>query len=164
MRLEIKQAYSRAGNVAHLYQRYCGGPHFLISTQILTQALLGVDFCRMNVIINFPEQYFPMESDGKVSRHHFAYDNNIRPKDKGDLDPGDQSTKTGVDWIQVAASLMTNRATADYINYHLRSEAVSEVDVGPRSKSKDKFRGCSIGKRASSDDDKHMIYDSEQVT
>jgi len=46
---------------------------FLISPQLLTQALLGADFCRMNnIIINFPEQYFTVERDGKVSRHHFA--------------------------------------------------------------------------------------------
>ena len=118
-----------------------------------------------NVIINFPEQYFTMERDGKVSRHHFAYHNNIRSKDKGDLDPADQSTKPGVDWMQVAASLMTNTATAIYINCRLGGEAVSGVDVGPRSKSKDKIRVCLVGERANSDDDdKHMIYDSEQVT
>ena len=118
-----------------------------------------------NVIINFPEQYFTMEEDGKVSRHHFAYDNNFRSIDKGDLNPANQSTKTGVDCMQVAASLMTNRPTADYNNLYLQNEAVSETDVGPRSKSKDKIRGCLIGERASGDDDdKHMIYDSEQVT
>ena len=40
---------------------------FLISPQLLTQALLGVDFCRMNnIIINFPEQWFTMERDGKI--------------------------------------------------------------------------------------------------
>ena len=64
------------------------GHIFLISPQLLTQALLGVDFCRTNIIIiNFPEQYSTMEIDGKVSRHHFAYDNNIRSIDIGDLDP-----------------------------------------------------------------------------
>ena len=37
---------------------------FLITPQLLTQALLGVDFCRMNnIIINFPKQYFTMEKD-----------------------------------------------------------------------------------------------------
>jgi hypothetical protein len=37
---------------------------FLISPQLLTQALLGMDFCQMNnVIINFPEQWFAMERD-----------------------------------------------------------------------------------------------------
>jgi len=46
---------------------------FLMSPQLLTQALLGVDFCQMNIIIiNFPEQCFTIERDGKVSRHHFA--------------------------------------------------------------------------------------------
>jgi hypothetical protein len=41
---------------------------FLISLQLLTQALLGVDLCRMNnVIIIFPEQRFPTERDGNVS-------------------------------------------------------------------------------------------------
>ena len=66
--------------------------------------------------------------------------------------------------MQVAATLTTNRATADYINYHLRSGAVSLVDVAPRSESKDSKRGFPFGERASSDDDNRMIYDSEQVT
>jgi hypothetical protein len=40
---------------------------FLMTHQLITQALLGVDFCRMNsVIINFPEQCFTMERDGKI--------------------------------------------------------------------------------------------------
>ena len=43
---------------------------FLILPKLLTQALLGVDFCRMNdVITNFPGQYFTMERDGNVSGH-----------------------------------------------------------------------------------------------
>jgi len=38
---------------------------FLISPQLLTQTLLGIDFCRINnVIVNFPEQCFTMETDG----------------------------------------------------------------------------------------------------
>ena len=62
--------------------------NFLISPQLLTQALLGVDFCRMNnVIINFPEQCFTMERDGKVSRHQFVYANNVRSIGTGDLGP-----------------------------------------------------------------------------
>ena len=139
---------------------------FLISPQILTQALLGVEFCRMNnIIINFPVQYFTMERDGKVSRHHFANDNNIQFIDISDLDPADHSTTTCLDCMQVAASLTTNRATADYINYHLRNGAVSEVDVVPRSESKENSRGCPFGERASGDDDDNFtIYDSEQVT
>ena len=37
---------------------------FLISPQLLTQALLGVDFCRMNnIIFNFPEQCFTVEME-----------------------------------------------------------------------------------------------------
>jgi len=40
---------------------------FLISHQLITDAPLCVDFCRMNcVIINFPEQCFTMERDGKI--------------------------------------------------------------------------------------------------
>jgi len=65
---------------------------FLISPQLLTQALLGVDFCRMN-IINFPEQCFTMQRDGIVSRHHFAYDDNIRSISIRDLNPADHSKK-----------------------------------------------------------------------
>jgi len=43
---------------------------FLISSQLLTQALLYVDFCRMNnLIINFTALCFEMERDGKVSRY-----------------------------------------------------------------------------------------------
>jgi len=97
---------------------------FLISPQLLTHALLGVGFCRLNkIIINFPEQYVTMERDGKVPRHHFAYDNNFLSIDRNDLDPADHTTKTGLDCMQVAASLTTNRATADYFNYHLRRGA-----------------------------------------
>jgi hypothetical protein len=67
---------------------------FLIAPQLLTQAILGVDFCRMNnIIINFPEQCFTMERDGNVSRHHFAYDNNIRSIGIGDFDPADKNKK-----------------------------------------------------------------------
>jgi len=67
---------------------------FLISPQLLTQALLGVDFCRMNnIIINFPEECFTMERDGKVSRNHFAYDNNIRSIGIGDFCSADSSAK-----------------------------------------------------------------------
>jgi len=70
---------------------------FLVSPQFLTQALLGVDFCRMNnIIINFPEQYFTMERYGKVSRHHFVYDNNIQSIDISYLDPAEHSTKNGL--------------------------------------------------------------------
>jgi hypothetical protein len=90
---------------------------FLISPQLLTQAVLGVDFCRMNNIItciNFPEQCFTMERDGKVSRHHFAYDNNIRSIGIGELGSGGHSTNTDTESKQVAANLMLNRATADY--------------------------------------------------
>ena len=37
---------------------------FVISPQLLSQALLGVEFCRMNnIIIKFPEQYFTMERE-----------------------------------------------------------------------------------------------------
>ena len=70
------------------------GDIFLISPQLLTQTLLGVDVCRMNnVIINFTVLCFAMERDGKVSRHHFAYDNDIRSTGVGDLDNADHSTK-----------------------------------------------------------------------
>ena len=35
---------------------------FLISPQLLTQAILGVDFCRRNnIVIHFPEQYLTKE-------------------------------------------------------------------------------------------------------
>jgi hypothetical protein len=138
---------------------------FLISPQLLTPALLGVDFCRMSsIIINFPEQCFTMERDGNVSRHYFAYDNNIRSIGTGDLGPADHSTKTDIESVHIAANSMTNRTTADYPRYNLRSEAVSEVDVISRSESKDNDKGCPFGKRASGDNDNCMIHDPKQVT
>ena len=86
---------------------------FLISPQLLTQALLRVDFCQMNnIIINFPEQRFTMERVSNVSRHHFAYDNNIRYIGIGVLGPADNSTKTDIDSMQIAANALTNKATA----------------------------------------------------
>lgn len=40
---------------------------FLMSLQLITKVPFGVDICRMNsVIINFPEQCFTMERDGKI--------------------------------------------------------------------------------------------------
>jgi hypothetical protein len=66
---------------------------FLMSHQLLTQTPLRVDFCQMNsIIINFPEQRFTMERDGKISRHHFAYANNVRPIRTGDLGSSDYTT------------------------------------------------------------------------
>ena len=63
---------------------------FINSPQLLTQAFLGVDFCQMNnVIVNFPEHCFTKKRDGKVSRHHFAYDNNVRCIDTVDINPAD---------------------------------------------------------------------------
>jgi len=86
---------------------------FLISPQILTQTLLGVDFCRMNNFINFTALCFAMERDGKVSRHLLAYANNVRSVCTGDLRPTDHRTNTDIQSLQVVAK-STNRATADY--------------------------------------------------
>jgi hypothetical protein len=78
---------------------------FLILPKLLTQALLDVDFCRMNnVIINFPEQCFTMERDGKVSRHQFSYANNVRSIGRSDLCPTDESTNTDMASRHVAAN------------------------------------------------------------
>jgi hypothetical protein len=99
-----------------------------------------------NIIINFPEQCFTMERDGKVSRYHFAYDSNIQSIGIGDLGPVDNSTKTDIESMQIAANSMTNRATADYPRYNLQSGAVSEVDVVPCSESKDNNKGSPFGK------------------
>jgi len=105
---------------------------FLMSHQLITQAPFGVEFCRMNsVIINFPEQCFTMERDGKIYRHHFAYANNVRTIRTGDLGPTTEQTDT--DSMQVAADPITNRATADYPTQSLRTEASNEVDVLRRS-------------------------------
>ena len=116
-----------------------------------------------NIIINFPEQYFTMERDGKVSRHHFAYDNDIRSTGVGDIGQADHSTKTSLDCMQVAASLISNRSTADYIKHHLRSGLVNEVGVVPCSEFKDNDRRYPVGERASGNDN-CMMHDSEQVT
>jgi hypothetical protein len=89
-----------------------------------------------NIIINFPEQCFTMERDGKVSRHHFAYDNNIRSIGVGDLGSTDNSTKTDIKFMQLSANSVTYRTKADYPRYNLRSGAVREVDAIPRSGSK----------------------------
>jgi hypothetical protein len=138
---------------------------FLISPQLLTQAPLGVDFCRMNnSITNFSEQCFTMDRDGKVSRHHFAYDNNVRSIGTGDLGPTHNSTKTDIKSMQTSANSMTDRATADYPRYNLRSGAVREVNVVPRSGSKNDNKECPIGERASGDNDNCITFDPEQVT
>jgi hypothetical protein len=39
-----------------------------------------------------------------MSRHHFAYDNNIRSIGTGDLGPADHSTKTNIESMQIAAN------------------------------------------------------------
>lgn len=63
---------------------------FIISPQLLTQALLVVDFCRMNnIILKFLWRCFTMDRDGEVSRHQVAYANNVRSICTGDLDPTD---------------------------------------------------------------------------
>jgi hypothetical protein len=137
---------------------------FLISPQLLTQTLLGVDFCGIKtVIINFPEQCFTMERDGKVSRHHFAYNNNVRSINTSNLGPADRSTKTDIKSEQGAANLKTNRATADYPTYNLRKGAVSEVDMIRRSESEGNIKGYPFGEQANNDDDNCMMYDSKQV-
>jgi hypothetical protein len=98
------------------------------------------------VIINFPEKCFSTERNRKVSRYHFAYDNNVRSV--GDLGPADHSTKTDIESMQIAAYSMTNRATADYPKCNLRKEAVSEVDVVRRSESKDNTKAYPTSKPA----------------
>ena len=117
-----------------------------------------------SIIINFPEQCFTMERDGKMSRHHFAYDSNVRSIGTGDLSPADNSTKTDIESMQLAANSVTDRATADYPIYSLRNRAISEVDVVSRRESKDNNKGCPFGKRARGDNDNCVICDLEQVT
>ena len=89
-----------------------------------------------NVIINFPEQCFTMKRDGKVSRHHVAYDNNVRSMDIGDLGPTHNNTKTDIKSMQTSANSMTVRATADYPRYNSRSGTVREDSAVPRSGTK----------------------------
>jgi hypothetical protein len=119
----------------------CVDKIFLISPDLLTQALLGVDFCRMNnVVINFTTPCFGMERDGKVSRHLMAYANSVRSVDTGDLGPTDHRTNTGIQNLQVVVESMTNRAMADYSTYSLRTGAGSEVDAFRSSDSKDNIK------------------------
>jgi hypothetical protein len=77
-----------------------------------------------------------MERDGKVSRHHFAHDNNIWSIDVDDLGSTDNSTKTDIKSMQLSAKSMTYRTRADYPRYNLRSGAAREVHAIPRSGSK----------------------------
>jgi hypothetical protein len=138
---------------------------FLISPQLLTQALSGAYFCRINnIIINFAEYCFTLERDGKVFRHHFTYDNNVRSIGTGDLGPAEHRTKLDIDSMQVAADSMTNRATADYPKHKLQMGAVSEVDMVRRSGSKHNIKECPFGEKVNDDIDNLMIYDCEQVT
>jgi len=102
-----------------------------------------------------------MKRDGKVSRHHFAYDNNVRSIDIGDLGPTHNSTKTDIKSMQTSANSMTVRATADYPRYNLRSGAVCEVNAVPCSGSKNNNKECPIGERASGDNDYCIRYDPE---
>jgi hypothetical protein len=138
---------------------------FLISPQLLTQALLGVDFCRMNnIIINFPEQCFAMERDGKVSGQHFAHDNNVWSTDIGNLSPTHNSTKTDIKSMQTSANSMMDRTTADYPRYNLRSGAVREVNAVSRSRSKNDNKECPIGEQANGYNDNCIRHDPKQVT
>jgi hypothetical protein len=99
-----------------------------------------------------------------VSRHQFAYENDVRSIDIGALGLADCNIQTDVESKQKAAKSMANRATADYHRYKLRSEEASKVEAVPRSEFKDYNTGCPFGERASSDDDSCTIYDHEQVT
>ena len=98
-----------------------------------------------------------------VSRHFLAYANNVRSVGKGDLGPTDHRTNTDIQSLQVVAE-STNRATADCSRQSLRTAACSEVDAFRRIYSKDNSKGYPLGDKASDDDDKLMIYNSEQVT
>jgi len=66
--------------------------------------------------------------------------------------------------MQKAANSITNRATEDYPRYELRNRAVSIVDMGPHSESKDNNKACPFGERTSGDNDNCWTYDPEQVT
>ena len=77
-----------------------------------------------------------------MSRHHFAYDNNIRSICVGDLGSKDNSTKTDIKSMQISPDSMTKRPTAYYPRYNLRSGAVREVDAVPRSESKNDNKEC----------------------
>jgi hypothetical protein len=138
---------------------------FLISPQLLDQALPGVDFCRRNnIVIDFPEQCLTMERDGKVSRHYLAYDNNVRPRSTSDPSPGDRDPNTTIKSEQGTAELNTDRATADYTSHKLRKEIADEIDVVRHSEFEGKIKGCPFDKRANGDNDNGTIYTGEQAT
>ena len=103
--------------------------------------------------MNFTEQCLITERDGIVSKHHFKYDNNIRSICISDPSPTENCTETGMESLQISTNSITNRATADYCRYNLRSRAASEVEVVPRSESKDNKKARLFGEQASVDDD-----------
>jgi len=72
--------------------------------------------------------------------------------------------KTGSDYMQVAASLGSKRATANYSKHHLRSGIVKEVNLVQRSEFEDNDERYLVGERARGNDDNCMMHDSEQVT
>jgi len=72
--------------------------------------------------------------------------------------------KTGSDCMQVAASLGSNRATANYSKHHLRSGGVNEVNVVQCSEFKDNDERYPVGERARGNHDNCMMHDSERVT
>jgi len=66
--------------------------------------------------------------------------------------------------MPIATNSITNSATANYPRYNLRSGEVREVDVVPRSESKDNDEECPFGERASGYNNNCIIYDPQQVT
>ena len=137
---------------------------FLISPQLLTQALLGVDFCRQNnIVIDFPEQCLTMERDGKVSKHYLAYDDNVRPRSTGNPGPADRDTKAAIKSGQGTADLNTDRAAADYTSHKLRKEVADEIDVVRRSEFEDKIKGRPFDKRTDGDSNNGTICNAEQT-
>jgi hypothetical protein len=80
-----------------------------------------------------------MEADGTMSKHHFAYDGNVRPTVTSNIGKVDCNMKTNFISEQEAAIVKVNRGTADCQNYDLRRKAVSGVDVDWRSESRASF-------------------------
>ena len=138
---------------------------FLISPQLSTQALYGVDFCRLNnIVIDFPEQCLTMERYDKVSKHYLAHDDNVRPRSTGNPGPADRDTQTAIKFGQGTADLNTDKATTDYASHKLRKEVADEIDVIRRSGFEGIIKGRPFDKGADGDSDKGTIYNAEQTT
>jgi hypothetical protein len=137
---------------------------FLISPQLLTQAILGVDFCRRNnIVINFPEQYLTMERDGKVSRHSFMYDKDVQFTSTGNLGQADHSSTAGLNCALASDSLCSDEATVNQFDYHSRKGAISKVNTVPSSEVRNNDGKYEVSERAGNSDNLYEMHNTKQL-